>query len=554
MSFQGVHSPRLAQALAAYTQGQRQPRDPKDDLVRALAMQQLEGSVGAGPKAPAAPEFGDPDFARSVATQSMEGFSGQSSSGDGMLSGDEYGERLRRVSGLSKALGEAERRKGKGVNVKTLDYSGGGAKGGPKSRKQIDQRKALSRALAANAARQQGYGTHPQHALIPLGAQVASGIHGWRANREEQQRRDHFAGVASSMEPPPGIDPQVWQGIVADNPEAAVQYLTKHQQAVYERQLEAQQAERERLQKIEDERDMARFKKEIEAQFAEPQLREAADGHVYVVGQTNPDGSPVRAFPGVEKAPDLTTLQRNYDAAVGQGYKGSILDYQLETSRAGATNVNVGAEESSYAKEIGKQNAQWRGQIRDQAYAAQDALNALNVMEYTMNQPGFYSGAGGEQVAALRRFGAALGMDIEGIDSMEAFNAQSKSLALAAMGGSLGTGFSNADRDFVLDQVPGLGVTPEGNRMLIEIQRRLNGRKIEIAQLADEYIADNNGQLDTGFDAVMRQHAENNPLFADLSEALGKDMPVPQAGEVVDGYRFNGGDPNDRNNWQKVTN
>ncbi len=339
------------------------------------------------------------------------------------------------------------------------------------------------------------------------------------------------------MEAPAGWDPQSWQTAIEADPEAAWGAGVQAAQSAYDAQVTAQQAEQERLQKIADDKDMARFEKELEAQFAEPRLREAADGHVYVVGQTNPDGSPVRAFPGVEKAPDLTTLQRNYDAAVGQGYKGSILDYQLETSRAGATKVNVGAEESSYAKEIGKQNAQWRGQIRDQAYAAQDALNALNVMEYTMNQPGFYSGAGGEQVAALRRFGAALGMDIEGIDSMEAFNAQSKSLALAAMGGSLGTGFSNADRDFVLDQVPGLGVTPEGNRMLIEIQRRLNGRKIEIAQLADEYIAENNGQLDTGFDAVMRRHAENNPLFADLSEALGKEPLAPDAGAAMNSQR-----------------
>src|SRR5690606_27468995 len=68
-------------------------------------------------------------------------------------------------------------------------------------------------------------------------------------------------------------------------------------------------------------------------------------------------------------------------------------------------------------------------------------------------------------------------------------------------------------RDFVIDQVPNLSNTPPGNAQLVDIQRKLNRRKQEIAQLAREYASRNEGRIDAGFDEYVAQWAEQNPLF-----------------------------------------
>jgi hypothetical protein len=195
------------------------------------------------------------------------------------------------------------------------------------------------------------------------------------------------------------------------------------------------------------------------------------------------------------------------------------------------TNVNVASSpgETEYDKARGKGFAERANAIDTEASAARSAITALDAMEGAMQTPGFYSGQGGETVLALKRTAAALGMDPDGVASMEQFNAMSKQAALASMGGSLGTGFSNADRDFVIQQVPNLGNTPEGNGQLIGIQRKIQQRKLEIAELARDY-EDRVGRIDRGFEEEVARFAEENPLFP----------PSPPSGSVGAGATGSG--------------
>lgn len=220
---------------------------------------------------------------------------------------------------------------------------------------------------------------------------------------------------------------------------------------------------------------------------------------------------------------------------------------------SGGVSVNVGTEKG-YDKTLGEGYGKRFIELQDGAQAAQRAINALDIMDQAMSDPGFYSGAGGGSVANLKRYGAALGLSgAEGIDSMETFNAMAKQAALDTMGGSLGTGFSNADRDFVLDQVPGLQTTPEGNKRLIEVQRILNKRKQDIAGLSREYAAQNDGRIDAGFDDYLAKWAEANPLFPARPQGSGATRGAgeggrqrarnPQTGETVEW---------DGNQWRPV--
>jgi hypothetical protein len=168
--------------------------------------------------------------------------------------------------------------------------------------------------------------------------------------------------------------------------------------------------------------------------------------------------------------------------------------------------------ETEYDKERGKSFAAKMKEFETQGAAARRSLYAMDAMEEAMQAPGFYSGIGANAVTNAKRLAVSLGMDADGIADMEAFNSQAKAAALDAMGGSLGAGFSNADRDFVEHQVAGLGNTPDGNRKIIEIQRKLQQRKIDIMLMAQDYERQH-GRLNKGFSAELNQWAEENPLF-----------------------------------------
>jgi hypothetical protein len=182
------------------------------------------------------------------------------------------------------------------------------------------------------------------------------------------------------------------------------------------------------------------------------------------------------------------------------------------------TNVNVGSGEGQYDKTLGEGYAKRYLETRDMAVNAGKGLNTIAVMKQAMNQPGFYSGTGANAVAAGKRLLSSLGFSdeaVNGVSSMEQFAAMSKQAALDLMGGSLGSGFSNADRDFVTGQVANLDNTRGGNKALLDIQEKVLKRTQEIGRLANDYAKQHGGRIDAGFDEYLAQWSEKNPLFPD---------------------------------------
>lgn len=212
--------------------------------------------------------------------------------------------------------------------------------------------------------------------------------------------------------------------------------------------------------------------------------------------------------------PKLTDEQREYAQATQQGFKGSFFDYKTALKKAGATNVNVNTGEKSYDTKLGGAYAERFLEAQKAGQGALGEMATLDTMEKLTQDPGFYSGVGAEKfVLPLKQAVSRFGGDPNAAASMETFRALSNKNVLDTMGGSLGTGFSNADRDFVVGQVANLGNTPEGNRQLIAINKKVARRKQEIAKLARDYSEANGGRLDAGFDRALANFAEKNPLF-----------------------------------------
>lgn len=260
--------------------------------------------------------------------------------------------------------------------------------------------------------------------------------------------------------------------------------------------------------------------------------------------------------------PDGVTYQIN-DAdkkitAVGGGSSNGIT---ITNEDGSTTQIGGPAAKGPVAYDVdeNKRLSKLSGEIADEGRKAATSKGTLTMMKQLLSNDQVYTGIGAAQVQALKRAAVALGLaDAESVQDTESFNALARQSSLDVMGGSLGTGFSNADRDFVIEQVPNLGNTKEGNLKLIDIQTKIAQRKQDIAKFAAGYKKDHDGRLDAGFEDALASWAEQNPLFAEgapgtTGGAPAADHPgMPKVGDIQDGYRFKGGDPGDKANWERV--
>lgn len=175
----------------------------------------------------------------------------------------------------------------------------------------------------------------------------------------------------------------------------------------------------------------------------------------------------------VASAPDKPTLtddQREYEFARTQGFKGSFQDWVIAQKRAGApsTNLTVNTEKGLYgtmADAAGKEYVNQYGQARK----APELLNRARRVQAALGPDSqAITGAGAEQLLALSKVAAQLGFstgdaaaDTEGLarDLAASTLDQIKSSGLGA-----GSGFSNADRDF-LEKVVGGKITLEAQTL-----------------------------------------------------------------------------------------
>jgi hypothetical protein len=245
-------------------------------------------------------------------------------------------------------------------------------------------------------------------------------------------------------------------------------------------------------------------------------LRAASDPNL-------PQGQKAVALEMLKSALDEAKLPndvKEYMFAVSQGEKRTYTDWDINRKREASTKVTQNNKgEDAYDAERNKGRAKRAADFVDAGDKAFSTLGSIQLMRQATSDPRFYSGTLAEQFALpLKQAIVSLGGDPKGAASMEVFRSQANKSVLDSMGGSLGTGFSNADRDFVVSQAPGLQNTPTGNKALLAIMEKVERRKIEIAKLAQEYEGEK-GRLDNGFDKIVTQYRERNPLFSPQEKA-----------------------------------
>jgi hypothetical protein len=220
---------------------------------------------------------------------------------------------------------------------------------------------------------------------------------------------------------------------------------------------------------------------------------------------------------------DLTDEIKEYNLSKSQGYKGSFTDWKTGLKLAGSTKVNnntvVNSGEKSYDQKVGGDYGETFVNLNKEARNSVGAINNLNLMENLTKHPDFYSGSGGEIVTQAKKLATSLGIsDADKAAPNELFKKISQKSVLDSAGGSLGTGFSNADRMFLEGTVPNIENTPEGNRQIIGIARTVEKRKQEIAQLARDYAGKHGGRIDAGFDQHLAEWTQAHPAFPQAAQ------------------------------------
>ena len=228
-------------------------------------------------------------------------------------------------------------------------------------------------------------------------------------------------------------------------------------------------------------------------------------------------------------ADNRTAMIQNYEYWLSQG-KTPEEAQALARAGAGGTTVTTALpeQEKAYDKGMGEWAVKTYTGLQDSAASAGDQIANLSRMETLMNDPNFRSGTGTDAIVSMQKLVEALGGNPADVGSIEAFRAASTQAVMASLGGSLGAGFSNADRDFVMSMTANLDNSVQGNKMILSAQKKIAQRKIELARLADQYIAEK-GRLDANWPMVMREYAEQNPLFAGAGGAGGAGATDPNS-------------------------
>lgn len=188
------------------------------------------------------------------------------------------------------------------------------------------------------------------------------------------------------------------------------------------------------------------------------------------------------------------------------------------------TNVGVKLPEgeSEFVKRLGAKDADRVDAAITTRETASSAINSLNKLaslpadQLITGQ--FASGRVGA-TNLLTTLGLASPSDANKLATSQQYQKVAGDVILQTLGGKLGSGFSNADREFIASLVPQLETNPEARRQLIQFMQNKNQDIVQETVRLEDYARKNKGL--SGFTPKIPLSVEpskNNP-YSGLSDA-----------------------------------
>ena len=161
-------------------------------------------------------------------------------------------------------------------------------------------------------------------------------------------------------------------------------------------------------------------------------------------------------------------------------------------AKAGASSSEK--QETEFSKDLGKADAKRVENamtLRDTSIGALNSLNRLN----QLNQQDLISGSFASNRVGVTNLLSTLGLantrDIDRLSASENYQKTAGDVILATLGGKLGSGFSNADREFIQSLVPQLENSSQARKQLIEFMVKKNQEIVDETTRLENYARDN---------------------------------------------------------------
>lgn len=166
----------------------------------------------------------------------------------------------------------------------------------------------------------------------------------------------------------------------------------------------------------------------------------------------------------------------------------SFFDFKTGLKKAGATNVvtNVDKGENSFATEAGKSQAKRFDELASEGQQAKQMVSDIETLTELGKSIG--TGKGAEAKAKFGPYAEALGIKIDGLSDIQAYeaivNRVAPSLRVKGSGAQ-----SDLELKNFLKSLPSLGNTPEGNALAAATIKGLQENKILAAEIASKALS-----------------------------------------------------------------
>ena len=155
---------------------------------------------------------------------------------------------------------------------------------------------------------------------------------------------------------------------------------------------------------------------------------------------------------------------------------------------------NVG--ENAFVKQLAELDAKRVNEaltVRDTAVSSINSLNKLASLPADQLISGQFATGRVGATNLLSTLGLASPSDVSKLNKSQEYQKVAGDVILQTLGGKLGSGFSNADRDFIASLVPQLETSPEARRQLIQFMQKKNQDIVQETIRLETYARDKNG-------------------------------------------------------------